>query len=182
MAGKICEHCAYRIINEKYHCVKSIGNRFSDKIIVLPYIEAGAKNIIGSKAFQAISNLYKDLFDRDILDDYYITCLTKCPANLKYPFQRNIIDTCYAYIYQEFIKYSFNKCIFVGNAASYLANIFPRKEIVLYVRPVNIKVFAIYNPYVIRYDNMKDLFMLQLSSIFKAYKYDDYNNLKIDSI
>ena len=79
MGGRYCEDCAYQVINEKNHYIKGIGNKQSNKIIVFPHLGVSDKTIINSEAFKQISELYNTLFDRNILDDYYITCFVKCP-------------------------------------------------------------------------------------------------------
>ena len=55
MGGKYCEDCAYRIINEKNHYIKGIGNKQSNKIIVFPHLGFSDTTIINSEAFKQIS-------------------------------------------------------------------------------------------------------------------------------
>ena len=119
MGGRYCEDCAYQVINEKNHYIKGIGNKQSNKIIVFPHLGVSDKTIINSEAFKQISELYDTLFDRNILDDYYITCFVKCPISIKHPIDVMTKARCYNYFREEVTNNKYNILILLGNACSF---------------------------------------------------------------
>lgn len=183
MAGRHCTNCPYRIINEKCYYIEGVGNKTSGRIIVLPYLDAKDKDIINSSAFKDISELYNSMFNRNILDDYYITANIKCRISLQYPIDDTVKQLCYNYIYKEFIDNWFYNCIFLGSAGINLCGKTPSRKNILYKYPSsNIYVFVNYSPYVIRYETFKELYISKLTYIFKAFMYNDYRDFEINNM
>lgn len=174
MGGKYCEDCAYKIINEKSYYIKGIGNKQSNKIIVFPHLGFNDRTIINSEAFKQISGLYNTLFDRNILDDYYITCFVKCPISIKHPIDVMTKARCYNYLREEVTNNKYNILILLGNACS-LINVRSHSTNNVYRNCTGHYVFVNYSPFVIRYDLLKDSYISKFTSIFKAIA---YNNLK----
>lgn len=181
MAGRHCTNCPYRIINEKYCYIEGIGNADSKQIIVLPYLNTKDKDIINSSAFKTISELYSNMFSRDILDDYYITAYIKCRINLQYPIDDYVRLSCYNYIHREFAEHQFINCIFFGSAGMYLCGKTPSKKNIIY-RTSNASIFVNFSPYVIRYETFKELYISKLTYIFKAFMYNDYRDFEINNM
>ena len=96
---KICFNCPLSVSNKNPYC-KTIGNKATDKLIVLPNLQKRDKgSIYNNKGYEIISNIYKELFNKDILDDYAITCLVRCAPYEDYV-RKEEINRCYTFLYR----------------------------------------------------------------------------------
>lgn len=98
---KICFNCPLSVSNKNPYC-KTIGNKATGKLIVLPNLQKRDKgSIYNNKGYEIISNIYKELFNKDILDDYAITCLVRCAPYEDYV-RKEEINRCYTSFTGEF--------------------------------------------------------------------------------
>jgi hypothetical protein len=174
---KICFNCPLSVSNKNPYC-KTIGNKATGKLIVLPNLQKRDKgSIYNNKGYEIISNIYKDLFNKDILDDYAITCLVRCAPYEDYV-RKEEINRCYTFLYRGvYINRAFNRIIMLGNVGCNIIGKSPVKDLISYQHNY-IYYFLNYNPFSIMY-NISDIFKHNMIRYFEAIEYNDLTGIKL---
>ncbi len=164
-----CQECPIRIYADKNECITfGAGITFAKTIFILPTYDTNAK--IGyTTIFTLLSDLYKELFGKNILEDIYITRLVKCINKSTFNLESIAAKRCFVHLNTEIVRGKWDKIVFFGNTfEEYMdANPHPnyhRNLINKYIE--NNKCFQLYNPGVLYYDNKaKDIFIEQLKQV-----------------
>ena len=158
-----CSECPIRLYVKDDECITfGVGNICSTIIIVLPNYDIKAK--IGyTTIFKILNDEYNKIYNRDIIEDCYITRLIKCYNKTQFDMNDIAIKQCFVHLYYEICKLNPNKIIFCGNtydkyinaAKGYRNNLVGRN------------IINMYNPAVMFYDNVsiKNKFIEQLKQI-----------------
>jgi hypothetical protein len=180
----ICENCPLRLFNpDNKVCMKGVGDVYSDKLIVLPYIDKKAFKHHGIDS----GILFEDV--KEVLDsstggcmeaNYYITSLIKCKESYKLDMTDDIVSRCSMHLYNEISQLRPKYVFLFGNAVNRLL----KGSIEENINRINIfgrtAYFSNYNPSIHRYntdktDVVRNVFIKHL----KAINYNEFSDYEI---
>jgi hypothetical protein len=169
----ICMQCPLRITNDNPHC-KNIGNPLGKAFIVFPHLQKSDKGVLSNNiGVKSITEIYSNIFGRNIEDDYLITSLIRC-APYEDGFNEVVTRCCFTLLYRGVKMYEPRFMILLGNASARLIGQNPSKDDIVYYYN-GIYYFLNYNPLSLLYDNTKLLFKVKLIKCLNAI---DNNNLE----
>nr|DAS85447.1 MAG TPA: Uracil DNA glycosylase X [Crassvirales sp.] len=181
MLPKVCNGCPLSITNKKPFC-KNIGNPNSGSFIVLPQLEKSDKgDISNNRSYNIIKEIYEDLFNCDIREQFLITSLVRCA-----PFDDNFVNEeiatrCFSLLYGGVRNYRPNVFILFGNSGSRIIGKSPTKDNIVYT-DCNAYYFTNYNPLSMLYDNTKIIFKRKLIQIFYAIDSRNLSEFQIKTL
>ena len=164
-----CKECPIRIYADKDECITfGAGITFAKIIFILPTYDTNAK-IEYTTIFTLLSDLYKELFGKDILEDVYVTRLVKCIDKSTFNLECIAARHCFVHLNHELVRGKWDKIVFFGDTFDeYISSIpypsYHRNLINNYIK--NNKCFRLYNPGVLYYDSkVKNIFIEQLKQV-----------------
>lgn len=179
----ICENCPLRLFNpDDKVCIEGTGDMYSDKLIVLPYIDKNASKygIDNGMLFEDIKSVVDSSTGGYMEANYYITSLIKCKESYKLNMTDDIISRCSMHLYKEISQLRPNYVFLFGNAVNRLL----KSSIEENINRISIfgktLYFSNYNPSIHRYntdktDVVRNVFIKHL----RAINYNDFKDYEI---
>lgn len=165
-SNPICDKCAYKIIAGKNHNVPSLGNINCGSFIILPNTGFD-RDLSKSESVQMINEAHRQLYGVDVWERYYITALVRCPTDKTFPINSDIYMRCYEHLRKDLLEGKPRKFMMFGQAAAKLLGIYPNRNRQIVREPIGSISIVNYNPAIIRYEGMKDVFVRKLIDGFQ---------------
>lgn len=165
--NSICDNCAYKIIAGKNHNIPSLGNVDCGSFIILPNTGFD-RDLTKSESVKMINEVHRNLYGVDVWERYYITALARCPTDKTFPINSDIYLKCYEHLKKDLLTGKPKKFIMFGQAAAKLLGIYPNRYRQIVSEPIGSISVVNYNPAIIRYENMKELFVTKLIDGFQV--------------
>lgn len=157
-----CSNCPIRLYaNENDKIIFGVGNICSDTIMILPSYDVNA-GIDYITILTLLQNAYKEITDRELLEDCYITRYVKCLDKTDRNLNNTAVKYCLSNLYYEIGRIQPKKVISFN------------KDYVCYIDRITdfgIKLINVISPGVMYYNNdkLKDIFMKQLKDAIDDY-------------
>ena len=143
-SSSICNLCPYKLYAKDGQKIElGRGNITSDKLIVLP--SGASKQIL-----DILVEEYKNVCNRNIFEDCYVTQICKCTSNVEYKISRFAITYCSRLLFYEISKIKPRIILFLGNSYTDYSRHF---NVILSYKSLQ-KVIISYNPAIMLYDNI----------------------------
>lgn len=158
----ICSNCPLKLYSkENDTIVFGTGNRVTNTMIILPSYDTKA-DINYNTILKIVRDTYKDITDKELLEDCYVTRTIKCVNKTDFNLEKEAIKNCICNLYYELSRIKPNKLI-IFDKQLYDFGLYN------YNRGKYI-VKTVISPAIIYYDNqnLKDIFVRQ----FKEAIYD----------
>ena len=140
----ICKLCPYKLYAKDGQKIElGRGNIASDKLIVLP---SGASKLI----LEILEKEYKNICNRNIFEDCYVTQICKCTSSVEYKISRSAISYCSRLLFYEISKIKPRVILFLGNSYTDYSRHF---RVILGHNGLK-RIIMRHNPAVMLYDNI----------------------------
>lgn len=153
-----CSNCPIKLYNdESKTIIYGVGNIFTDTIFVLPTYDVNAK--IGYETLLTLlQKQYKELTNKEVLEDCYITRVIKCFKKTNFDLERSAVKFCIYNLLYEIIRIKPKKVIFLTKDYNDIIGFLNQYFTTNYYQTYNIGVLYYNNEY-------KDEFIKQLKEI-----------------
>lgn len=137
---QFCNKCKSRMFCENpYRINLGYGNVNSNTIVIFDTF-VNEKNYNFNKLLRAFEDKYKEILNRNALEDLYITKLVKCNNITSYDFYNPSIVYCKNYLlFLELNKYNFKNIVFVGETFNDLFDKLSEKNSKILLSKYNIR-------------------------------------------
>lgn len=167
MDNAYCTNCPMRLFNTKIYNVPGVGNPFSGRLIVLPYVDYQAYKQLGldySSQVEIITNI----LSTGVLENLYIVPLIRCNPTISCDINTDIYKLCVNYLINDINKYGFTDILLMGSACSRYLGVDTKDYISsLITHDGKCKYFVTYSP-LTKYTNDK-LFAVVTANVQQWY-------------
>lgn len=111
----ICSNCPLKLYSkENDTIVFGTGNRVTNTMIILPSYDIKA-DINYNTILKIVRDTYKDITDKELLEDCYVTRAIKCVNKTDFNLEKEAIKNCICNLYYELSRIKPNKLIILIN-------------------------------------------------------------------
>ena len=145
----ICTDCPIKLFKrEDEKVIYGIGNICTNTVFVLPPYDIRT-NIKYETLLNKLIEVYKEITNKNILEEHYVTRIIKCLDKSNYEMYDKAATKCINHFITELNFIKPTKLIFFGDSLNHAYNnLFSKINI-------NVEIFDVYSPAVFFYDNVE---------------------------